>query len=76
MLHFFTVKLGVGGFSMGAATALYSASCYALGKYENGNPYSTNLSAVVGLSGWLPCAKFGFSKPARHIEYVTPYLLF
>uniref|UniRef100_A0A7N0V8T6 Phospholipase/carboxylesterase/thioesterase domain-containing protein n=1 Tax=Kalanchoe fedtschenkoi TaxID=63787 RepID=A0A7N0V8T6_KALFE len=42
---------------MGAATALYSATCYALGKYSNGNPYTANLSAVVGLSGWLPCAK-------------------
>lgn len=51
------IKLGVGGFSMGAATALYSACCFAYGKYENGNPYPVNLSAVVGLSGWLPCAK-------------------
>ncbi|GAB2293610.1 hypothetical protein Dimus_027823 [Dionaea muscipula] len=48
------VKLGVGGFSMGAATALYSATCYALGKYGNGNLYPINLWAVVGLSGWLP----------------------
>ncbi|XP_022961061.1 acyl-protein thioesterase 2-like [Cucurbita moschata] len=51
------IKLGVGGFSMGAATALYSATCHAVGKYGNGNPYPTNLSAVVGLSGWLPCSK-------------------
>lgn len=51
------VKLGVGGFSMGAATALYSASCFTSGKYGNGNPYPANLSAAVGLSGWLPCAK-------------------
>lgn len=43
---------------MGAATALYSACCFACGKYENSNPYPINLSAVVGLSGWLPCAKF------------------
>ncbi|KAG8372704.1 hypothetical protein BUALT_Bualt12G0094400 [Buddleja alternifolia] len=42
---------------MGAATSLYSATCFACGKYENGNQYSANLSAVVGLSGWLPCAK-------------------
>lgn len=54
------VKLGVGGFSMGAATALYSAISYVQGKYENGNPYPANLSAVVGLSGWLPCSKSGF----------------
>ncbi|EPS72096.1 hypothetical protein M569_02661, partial [Genlisea aurea] len=51
------VKLGVGGFSMGAATSLYSASCFARGKFGNGNAYSANLSAVVGLSGWLPCAR-------------------
>ncbi|KAG5403452.1 hypothetical protein IGI04_009571 [Brassica rapa subsp. trilocularis] len=51
------IKLGVGGFSMGAGTSLYSATCFALGKYGNGNPYPVNLSAVIGLSGWLPCAK-------------------
>ncbi|KAL3535824.1 hypothetical protein ACH5RR_004285 [Cinchona calisaya] len=50
------IKLGVGGFSMGAAASLYSATCFAQSKYENGNPYAVNLSAVVGLSGWLPCA--------------------
>ncbi|KAJ0753057.1 putative alpha/Beta hydrolase [Helianthus annuus] len=55
----FYVKLGVGGFkfSMGAATALYSASCFTHRKFGNGNAYSTHLDAVVGLSGWLPCAK-------------------
>jgi hypothetical protein len=52
------VKLGVGGFSMGAATALYSATCFAHGKYGNANPYPVNLSLAVGLSGWLPCARF------------------
>ncbi|XP_072966139.1 uncharacterized protein [Typha angustifolia] len=51
------IKLGVGGFSMGAATALYSATCFAHGKYGNGNPYPLNLSAVVALSGWLPCSR-------------------
>ncbi|KAK6156517.1 hypothetical protein DH2020_010765 [Rehmannia glutinosa] len=51
------IKLGVGGFSMGAAASLYSATCFARGKYENGNQFSVNLSAVVGLSGWLPCAR-------------------
>ena len=44
---------------MGAATALYSATCFAAGKYANGNPYPPSISAVVGLSGWLPCAKYG-----------------
>ncbi|MFS7916565.1 putative alpha/Beta hydrolase [Helianthus anomalus] len=55
----FVVKLGVRGFkfSMGAATALYSASCFTHGKFGNGNTYSTHLDAVVGLSGWLPCEK-------------------
>ncbi|KAJ6915112.1 acyl-protein thioesterase 2-like [Populus alba x Populus x berolinensis] len=51
------IKLGVGGFSMGAATALYSATCRILGQYGNGNPYPVNLSAIVGLSGWLPCSR-------------------
>ncbi|XP_038692983.1 acyl-protein thioesterase 2-like isoform X1 [Tripterygium wilfordii] len=50
------VKVGIGGFSMGAATALYSATCFASGRYANGNPYPVNLKAVVGLSGWLPGA--------------------
>lgn len=48
------VKVGIGGFSMGAAVALYSATCCALGRYGNGIPYYVNLRAVVGLSGWLP----------------------
>ncbi|XP_011035658.1 PREDICTED: acyl-protein thioesterase 2-like [Populus euphratica] len=48
------VKVAIGGFSMGAATALYSATCAALGQYGNGNAYPINLRAVVGLSGWLP----------------------
>ncbi|MFS7914304.1 putative alpha/Beta hydrolase [Helianthus anomalus] len=53
----FAVKLGVGGFSMGATTALYSVSCFTHGKLGNGNAYSTHLDVVVRLSGWLPCAK-------------------
>lgn len=51
------VQLGVGGFSMGAATALYSATCHVFKQYGNGSPYPVNLSAVVGLSGWLPCSR-------------------
>lgn len=51
------IRLAIGGFSMGAATALHAGACYVLGKYGNGEPFPTNLSAVVGLSGWLPCAK-------------------
>ncbi|GKC06123.1 acyl-protein thioesterase 2-like protein, partial [Tanacetum coccineum] len=49
--------LGVGGFSMGAATALYTASCFVHGKLGNDDAFPTRLNAVVGLSGWLPCAK-------------------
>lgn len=48
------IKLGIGGFSMGAATALYSATCFAKGKYGNGCPYPIFIRAIVGLSGWLP----------------------
>ncbi|XP_010254331.1 PREDICTED: acyl-protein thioesterase 2-like [Nelumbo nucifera] len=51
------IKLGIGGFSMGAATALYSATCCTQGRYGNGSPYTVNISAVVGLSGWLPCSR-------------------
>ena len=43
---------------MGAATALYSATCFAHGKYGNGYPYTVNLRAIVGLSGWLPGARY------------------
>ena len=57
-LFLVTVKVGIGGFSMGAAMALYSATCYATGRYGNGNPYPLNLRAVVGLSGWLPGARY------------------
>ncbi|CAI9284270.1 unnamed protein product [Lactuca saligna] len=51
------IKLGVAGFSMGAAMALYSATCRVLGQYGNGNRYPINLSVVVALSGWLPCSR-------------------
>ncbi|THF97255.1 hypothetical protein TEA_008083 [Camellia sinensis var. sinensis] len=51
------LKLGVGGFSMGAATALYSATCHVFRQYGNGSPYPVHLSAIVGLSGWLPCSR-------------------
>lgn len=60
------VKLAVGGFSMGAATALHTATCHVSGKYASGDDFSVNLSAVVGLSGWLPCAKSLSSKLAAN----------
>ncbi|KAI3793527.1 hypothetical protein L1987_36146 [Smallanthus sonchifolius] len=47
------VKLGIGGFSMGAACALYSATCFVQGRYGNGIPYPVNFKAIVRLSGWL-----------------------
>jgi hypothetical protein len=56
--YYVTVKVGIGGFSMGAAIALYSATCYAMGRYGNGIPYPVNLRAVVGLSGWLPGSRY------------------
>ncbi|KAM0043749.1 putative lysophospholipase [Helianthus debilis subsp. tardiflorus] len=51
------IKLGVAGFSMGAAMALYSATCRAIGQFGNGNRYPINLSVAVALSGWLPCSR-------------------
>ncbi|KAL6848856.1 hypothetical protein ACP4OV_021439 [Aristida adscensionis] len=51
------VKLGIGGFSMGGAVALHSAACYAHGKFTSGIPYPITLSAVISLSGWLPCSR-------------------
>ncbi|KAK2370093.1 acyl-protein thioesterase [Trifolium repens] len=30
---------------------------FTAGKYGNGNAYPANISAAVGLSGWLPCSK-------------------
>ncbi|MED6123481.1 hypothetical protein PIB30_049562 [Stylosanthes scabra] len=49
------VKVGIGGFSMGGAVALYSATCYAISTYSNGMPYPlSNLNALLALSSWLP----------------------
>ncbi|GLT71699.1 hypothetical protein SLA2020_436980 [Shorea laevis] len=62
------VKVGIGGFSMGAAMALYSATCCVLGRYGNGNPYPVNLRAVVGLSGWLPGSRGLKNKVERSHE--------
>ncbi|XP_051151442.1 uncharacterized protein LOC127265604 [Andrographis paniculata] len=51
------IKLGIGGFSMGAATALYSAMCHIFGQYGHRSQYPVNPSFIVGLSGWLPCSR-------------------
>ncbi|WOG84026.1 hypothetical protein DCAR_0103206 [Daucus carota subsp. sativus] len=74
------IKLGVGGFSMGAASALYSSMCHVLGQYGNGNPYTLNLSVIVGLSGWLPCSRalkyrLERSQVARSLAASLPILL-
>lgn len=54
---------------MGAATSLYSATCFTSGKYANGNQYPANLSAVVGLSGWLPCSKYACFYDPFHFQH-------
>lgn len=63
--YYMAVKVGIGGFSMGAAIALYSSTCYAMGRYGNGIPYPVCLRAVVGLSGWLPGSRY------HHILIIT-----
>ncbi|XP_039122576.1 acyl-protein thioesterase 1 homolog 1-like isoform X2 [Dioscorea cayenensis subsp. rotundata] len=74
------IKLGIGGFSMGAAIALYSATCYIHGKFGNGNPYPINLSVIIGFSGWLPCyrslkSKVEVSQDAIRRAAALPVLL-
>lgn len=46
---------------MGAATALYSATCFAQGIYSNGYPYPVGLRAIVGISSWLPGYRYDSS---------------
>jgi len=58
MNNYVIVKVAIGGFSMGAAIALYSATCFAIGRYGNDIPYPVNLRTVVGLSGWLPGSRY------------------
>ncbi|XP_010648642.1 acyl-protein thioesterase 1 isoform X3 [Vitis vinifera] len=53
---------------MGAAVAVYSATCRVLGQYGNGNPYQVTLSAIVGLSGWLPCSRTLMNQMERSHE--------
>ena len=55
---FVTIKVGIGGFNMGVVMALYSATCFAMEKYENGNLYNVNVRAVIGFSGWLPRSRY------------------
>ena len=58
IMNYVIVKVAIGGFSMGAAMALYSATCFAVGRYGNDIPYPVNLRTVVGLSGWLPGSRY------------------
>ncbi|KAD2393894.1 hypothetical protein E3N88_40871 [Mikania micrantha] len=41
----------------GAAPAIYSAICFSCENFGNGAGCLIHLDAVVGLSGWLPCAR-------------------
>lgn len=53
------MKLAVGGFSQGCATALYITACSVLGKYVgNGKPFPVKLDAAIGLSGWMPTIQY------------------
>lgn len=59
------VKLAVGGFSQGCATALYITACSVLGKYGGtGKPFPVKLDAAIGLSGWMPTTKDFVSRMA------------
>ncbi|GJZ97135.1 acyltransferase-like protein, chloroplastic, partial [Tanacetum coccineum] len=57
MSEMIVIKLGVVGFSMGVAMALYCATCRALGQYGNGIRFPINLSVVMAINGWLPCSR-------------------
>ncbi|KAI5075530.1 hypothetical protein GOP47_0009606 [Adiantum capillus-veneris] len=51
------IKLGVGGFSQGAATSLYITACSMIGSYSDGTIFPCKLHITAVLSGWFPCAK-------------------
>lgn len=46
----YVVKKGIGGIGLGAAEALYLASCYAF----DFDRVPINPRVVIGLNGWLP----------------------
>ncbi|GBG87157.1 hypothetical protein CBR_g44615 [Chara braunii] len=54
-----SIKLGVGGFSMGGALSLYTVTRMAVGSLINGQPAlgRNTLSSAIALSGWLPAAE-------------------
>ncbi|KAI5075529.1 hypothetical protein GOP47_0009605 [Adiantum capillus-veneris] len=51
------VKLGVGGFSQGAATSMYTTACSFIGSYSDGTSFPCKLNITVAISGWLPSTK-------------------
>ncbi|KAL0789082.1 hypothetical protein Bca101_005328 [Brassica carinata] len=56
------VMKGVGGIGLGAAQALYFASCYVVGGMRD-----MGLNAVVGINGWLPA----WTNFLYHIDSLT-----
>jgi len=59
---------------MGAAIALYSTTCYALGRYGTGHAYTINLRATVGLSGWLPGWRYKYMSSTLSCHLLTQRL--
>ncbi|MCO5562838.1 hypothetical protein L7F22_016473 [Adiantum nelumboides] len=51
------IKLGVGGFSQGAATSLYITACSLIGSYSDGTRFPCQFQITSVLSGWFPCAQ-------------------
>lgn len=51
------IKLGVGGFSQGAATSLYATACSMIGSFSDGTNFPCKFDITAALSGWLPCSK-------------------
>lgn len=73
------VKLGVGGFSQGAATSLYTTVCAMIGSYSDGTDFPCKLDITVGISGWLPSAKTlqgRFCESSKALEQAKGYSIF
>ncbi|KAH7404788.1 hypothetical protein KP509_15G042700 [Ceratopteris richardii] len=74
-----SVKLGVGGFSQGAATSLYITACSLIGFYSDGTRFPCKFDFTVALSGWLPSARFiqrRFHDSPNVIEETKDYSFF
>ncbi|KAJ7548331.1 hypothetical protein O6H91_07G007300 [Diphasiastrum complanatum] len=63
------IKLAVGGFSQGAATALFAVTRSVIGKYSDGTPFPLMIDSAVGLSGWLPSSKSIRSQEVNSNEF-------